>query len=103
METPPDVRPVESSKGHGAHRAALLGPDTEDSMSRPHFRLALIALGLLGPALTAHATPTQVFSTNFETGLPPEFSAPGSVIEGVQGYAGLGPVGRQFGGNFLHY
>jgi hypothetical protein len=44
-----------------------------------------------------------VFSTNFESGLPVEMSAPGAVIEGVQGYAGLGPPGRQFGGNFLHY
>ena len=47
--------------------------------------------------------PVVVFSTEFESGLPPEFSAPGSVIEGVQGYSGLGPVGRRFGGNFLRY
>jgi hypothetical protein len=44
-----------------------------------------------------------VFSTDFGSGIPPEFSAPGSVLEGVQGYSGLGPPGRQFGGNFLRY
>lgn len=45
----------------------------------------------------------EVFSTSFETGLPAEFSAPGSVIEPVQGWSGLGPPGRQFSGNFLRY
>jgi hypothetical protein len=44
-----------------------------------------------------------VFSTDFESGLPAEFSAPGSELDGVQGYAGLGPAGRQFGGLFLRY
>ena len=59
----------------------------------------LLTLGLVAPAGAA----TTVFSTGFESGLPPEFSAPGSVIEGVQGYSGLGPAGRQFGGVFLRY
>ena len=44
-----------------------------------------------------------VFSTDFESGVPPEITAPGSVLDGVQGYAGLGPVGNQFGGQFLRY
>jgi hypothetical protein len=60
--------------------------------------LTVLALGAATPARAA-----VVFTTDFESGLPPEFSAPGSVIEGVQGYGGLGPVGRQFGGNFLRY
>lgn len=70
-------------------------------MSRPMAAI-LVALGLAlaSPALAA---PTVVFSTDFSSGLPPEFTAPGAVIEGVQGYVGLGPVGRQFGGNFLRY
>jgi len=55
---------------------------------------------LAGPSV---ASPTVVFSTNFDAGLPSALSAPGCVLEGVQGYAGLGPAGRQFGGNFLHY
>ena len=51
---------------------------------------------------SAHAD-TTVFSTDFQSGLPAEFSAPGAAIEGVQGYSGLGPVGNQFGGSFLRY
>lgn len=46
---------------------------------------------------------TVVFSTDFESGLPAQITAPGSALHGVQGYAGLGPVGNQFGGSFLHY
>ena len=49
------------------------------------------------------AADTTVFSTDFESGLPAQFSAPGSVIQGVQGYAGLGPSGNQFSGSFLRY
>jgi len=52
---------------------------------------------------STRAMATVVFSTDFESGVPAEFSAPGSVITGVQGYAGLGPPGRQFSGNFLRY
>lgn len=71
---------------------------------KPALPLVLLAsvVGLALVRLPA-ATATVVFSTNFETGMPAEFSAPGAVIEGVQGYSGLGPVGRRFGGNFLHY
>ena len=53
--------------------------------------------------LVEGARAQQVFSTAFETGLPAELSAPGSVIESVQGWSGLGPPGRQFSGNFLRY
>lgn len=73
---------------------------------RPLLR-ALVPL-LAIPALVAgqaQATTvtTTVFSTDFESGLPAEISAPGSVIEGVQGYAGLGNPGSLFGGSFLRY
>ncbi len=78
-------------------------------------RVALVAVAAIGSSGTllvpaflavptvARATSTQVFTTGFESGLPAEFSAPGSVIQGVQGYAGLGPAGRQFSGSFLRY
>ncbi len=56
----------------------------------------------LGAAVPARAA-TTVFTTDFESGVPSQFSAPGAVLDGVQGYAGLGPPGRQFGGHFLHY
>ena len=67
-------------------------------MARPLLCCAALLL-----ASNAIAQPTVVFETGFESGLPAEFTAPGSVIEPVQGYAGLGPVGNQFGGSFLRY
>ena len=68
-------------------------------------RLATL-LGFAGVAACAgpaRAVPTTVFATDFESGLPAEMTAPGSAIEGVQGYAGLGQPGNQFGGSFLRY
>lgn len=54
-------------------------------------------------AAAASAGAVTVFSTGFESGLPAPFAAPGSQIEGVQGYAGLGVAGNQFAGNLLRY
>jgi len=65
-------------------------------------RSAVVSIWLLC-GTTASARATTVFSTDFESGVPAQFSAPGSVIAGVQGYAGLGPTGRQFSGSFLRY
>jgi hypothetical protein len=42
-----------------------------------------------------------VFSTDFDTTLPAEFSPGVATLTGVQGYAGLGREGYQFGGMFL--
>lgn len=71
-------------------------------MRRP-WMPAFVAVGLALASSAFASTPTVVFSTDFGSGLPAQFSAPGAVIEGVQGFAGLGPAGRQFGGSFLHY
>jgi hypothetical protein len=66
--------------------------------------IARIGSAVLAIALFAGAAGAQtVFYTDFESGLPAEMSAPGAVIEGVQGYAGLGPLGNKFTGNFLRY
>ncbi len=46
---------------------------------------------------------TTVFSTDFESGIPAAITAPASVLSGVQGWAGLGPTGRKFGGSFLRH
>ena len=47
------------------------------------------------------AAPVVVFQTDFDGALPAAIS-PGTALQtGVQGYAGLGPSGNQFGGNFL--
>jgi hypothetical protein len=58
----------------------------------------IAALGLAG---TASAVPVTVFETNFDGALPAEISPGTATLTGVQGYAGLGPAGNQFGGNFL--
>jgi len=60
--------------------------------------------GLCAAALAAvsvMAQATTVFSTDFDGTLPTEISPGVATLTGVQGYAGLGPLGMQFGGNFL--
>lgn len=42
-----------------------------------------------------------VFQTNFDGVLAPEISPGSAALTGVQGFAGLGLAGNQFGGNFL--
>ncbi len=65
--------------------------------------LALAAtIGVTGLANTARAVPVTVFATDFDGAtLQAEISPGSALLTGVQGYAGLGPVGNQFGGNFL--
>ncbi len=62
----------------------------------------LLALALTALAATARAD-TQVFFTDFESGLPAQMTAPGCHIESVQGYNNLGPAGNKFAGNLLRY
>lgn len=59
----------------------------------------LLALAAVAPARAA----TLHWSTDFEGGLPAEMAAQGTELTGVQGWAGLGPAGNQFGGQFLRY
>ena len=61
----------------------------------------LMACTFLAPPEVAAAT--IVFSTDFESGVPSEFTAPGASTEPVQGNAGLGNDGNVFAGNFLRY
>jgi hypothetical protein len=49
----------------------------------------------------AIAAPVTVFSTDFNGALPAEISPGTATLTGVQGFAGYGPSGNQFGGNFL--
>ena len=44
---------------------------------------------------------TSVFFTDFETPLPPQIAAGTALIEGVQGFAGLGPTGNTIAGSML--
>ena len=65
-------------------------------------RLALVIVIILGLGLaTASAAPITVFQTDFESPLPAALSPGSATLTGVQGYAGLGPVGNKFGGSFL--
>jgi hypothetical protein len=55
----------------------------------------------LAVAIAPAAQAATVFSTTFDSSLPAEI-APGTALPtGVQGYAGYGPIGSQFGGSFL--
>lgn len=73
-------------------------------------RRSLSACGLLSAVafalafgLPASPRAQVVFSCDFESGLPPQITGQGVQIEGVQGLAGLGAPGNQFGGNLLRY
>jgi hypothetical protein len=44
---------------------------------------------------------TVVFTSTFDGALPPQVSAGAALVEGVQGYSGLGPAGNPFGTTFL--
>lgn len=56
-------------------------------------------LSTMGSAVMA--TPIQVFYSDFNGALPGEIAPGSATLTGVQGYAGLGPAGNQFSGNFL--
>lgn len=60
-----------------------------------------LAIALGAGSSTATAAPISVFSTNFDSSLSAEITPGTATLTGVQGYAGLGPAGNQFGGNFL--
>lgn len=47
------------------------------------------------------AAPIQVFYSDFNGVLPAGIAPGTAALTGVQGYAGYGPAGNQFGGNFL--
>ena len=52
-------------------------------------------------ATVANASPFQVFYADFNGSLSAEIAPGSATLTGTQGYAGLGPVGNRFGGNFL--
>jgi len=75
-------------------------------MKLPFGRCSSVLVPLVPLLLAASpclAQPVVVFSTDFSAGIPAELSAPGCQLDGVQGFAGLGPPERTFSGNFLRY
>lgn len=70
-------------------------------MSCGHFCGAGLAV-LLAVAFNSGAHgQVVVFETGFEAGMPASISPGSALVTGVQGYAGLGPAGNEFGGSFL--
>jgi hypothetical protein len=63
------------------------------------FRIPLFAVAALVVAGSAHAQ--LVFSSDFEASPPAALNPGTALLTGVQGYAGLGLAGNQFGGEFL--
>jgi hypothetical protein len=47
------------------------------------------------------ANAALIFTTNFDSSIPAEITPGSATLTGVQGFAGLGPTGNQFGGSFL--
>ena len=61
----------------------------------------LVILLVLATGSQSSAESQRVFFADFNDGAPPEFSGV-TTVRGVEGFAGLGPPGRQFSGNMLH-
>lgn len=59
------------------------------------------ALMLFLGAASAEAVPITVFETDFDGALHAAITPGSATLTGVQGFAGLGPAGDQFGGSFL--
>lgn len=70
----------------------------ETNVSKHAARCVAVALAL---ACAGASAQTTVFFTDFEAPLTPQLAPGTASLEGVQGYAGLGPAGASFGGNFL--
>lgn len=68
-------------------------------MSKRFVLAAAFALSAI--CTSVKAAPVEVFFSDFNGTLPTEITPGSATLTGVQGYAGLGPVGNQFSGNFL--
>jgi len=68
-------------------------------MSKQFILAAACALSTI--CTTVKAAPVEVFFSDFNGALPTEIAPGSATLTGVQGYAGLGPTGNQFSGNFL--
>lgn len=58
-------------------------------------------VGSLLLLLPASLVAQTVFTTDFDAAIQAEITAGSATLTGVQGYSGLGPAGKQFGGQFL--
>jgi hypothetical protein len=68
---------------------------------QPHLTRIVLFICLTVTVSIHRASALDVFTNSFELALPPELSPGVATLTGVQGYAGYGPAGNQFGGSFL--
>jgi len=72
------------------------------SQPMPKFSTLIAAvLWLIAGMIKSDAQTTLVFTNTFDVALPDQIQPGTALITGVQGYAGLGPTGNQFGNSFL--
>lgn len=64
------------------------------------FQVIVFVMAFVFSGVT-NAAPVVVFSSDFDSVLPAEINPGTAMLAGVQGFAGYGPVGNQFAGNFL--
>lgn len=63
--------------------------------------IKLLSATALALACASAGAQTTVFTTDFNAGLAPQIAPGTALLEGVQGFGGLGPAGATFSGNFL--
>lgn len=63
--------------------------------------IKLLSATALALACAGAAAQVTVFTTDFNGVLAPQVAPGTALLEGVQGYSGLGPAGATFGGTFL--
>ena len=68
---------------------------------RFHLARFIVFVCLAADMVGVRAGATLVFTNSFDGVLPAEINPGVAALTGVQAYAGLGPVGNQFGGSFL--
>ena len=61
----------------------------------------LVLLSITANLFVPRVGATLVFTNSFDDTLPAEIAPGVATLTGVQGYAGYGPAGNQFGGSFL--
>jgi hypothetical protein len=80
----------------------LRGPETRKPIAAGRFKLTAVVL-LLTVALPITAQPSNfqaVFSSDFNTGIPPQVTGPATLVD-VYGWNGLGASGYVFDGSML--
>jgi hypothetical protein len=73
----------------------------QDDRGSGQMNKSRLAIALLLATCAGGATAETMFFSDFDSTLPAEIAPGTALLTGVQYFAGLGPTGNQFGGNFL--